>query len=79
MFIGTSILLALLAQLAMLQKRTSDILFHNIRVGVILLGGVLTVAGIIFPSGMNWLSLPIFVAVLAEEMLGRWLFYRSRV
>jgi DMSO reductase anchor subunit len=79
MFIGTSVLLALLAQLAMIQKRTSDIPFHNIRVGVILLGGVLTIAGIIFPAGMNWLSLPIFVAVLAEEILGRWLFYRSRV
>jgi anaerobic dimethyl sulfoxide reductase subunit C (anchor subunit) len=79
MFIGTSVLLALLAQLAMLQKRTSDILFHNIRFWVILLGVVMTVAGIFYPASMDWLGLPIFFAVLVEETLGRWLFYRSRV
>jgi DMSO reductase anchor subunit len=79
MFIGSSILLGLLAQLAMLQKRTSDVRLQIVRVGVILLGVVLTVAGIVYPVGMNWLGLMIFLAVLVEEALGRWLFYRSRM
>lgn len=79
MFIGTSLLLALLAQLALLQKRTSNILFHNIRVGVILSAVVLTNVGIFHPAGMDWLSWLIFVTVLVEETLGRWLFYRSRL
>lgn len=78
-FIGTSILLALLAQLTLLQKRTSDILFHNIRVGVILSAVILTNVGIFHPAGMDWLSWLIFIAVLGEETLGRWRFYHSRL
>jgi DMSO reductase iron-sulfur subunit len=79
MFVGTSILLALLVQLAMTQKWTSDILFHSIRFWMIIFGVALTVVGIFYPAGMDWLSWLIFLTVLTEETLGRWLFYRSRL
>ncbi len=79
MFIGCSILLCFVAQLIMMPKRTSDASYQAIRTGMIWFGGALTIIGILSSSSANWLGLLLFFVVLIEEILGRWLFYRSRM
>ncbi len=79
MFIGCSILLCLVVQLIMMPKRTSDASYQAIRAGMIWLGVGLTAIGILSYSVMNWRGLLLFFVVFIEEILGRWLFYRSRL
>jgi DMSO reductase anchor subunit len=79
MFIGCGILLCLVAQFSMMPKRTSDASYQAVRAGMIWLGVALTIVGFLYSWGANWLGLLLFFVVLIEEILGRWLFYRSRL
>jgi len=73
--IAGGILVALFVQLALISKRPSDDLYIKIRIGLILSGIGLTVLSIVRSCDIG---LPVFLLVAAEEVLGRWLFYRSR-
>jgi DMSO reductase anchor subunit len=78
--VGSLIFLLLLVQLAMIFKRDSQELLHKIRVGLIAAGLALVLTSFCL-SGVNtiWINSLIFLIVLAEEGLGRWQFYRSRM
>lgn len=78
--IGTAILALLLAQMALLQKRPRQSPGFEIRIGLIVIGTALAAAAS-FLAGLSstWISLLLFAIVLLEEILGRWLFYRSRL
>jgi DMSO reductase anchor subunit len=77
---GSIILLLLLAQLAFVYRRDSQELLYKIRVGLIAVGLALVAASFIL-SHVNtiWMSVFLFLSILAEEGLGRWIFYRSRM
>jgi DMSO reductase anchor subunit len=77
---GIIIFILLFAQLVLTYKRASQDLLHKIRIGLILVGMLLTAVGFL-PSSLDriWISALIFLMVLAEEGLGRWSFYRSRL
>jgi anaerobic dimethyl sulfoxide reductase subunit B (iron-sulfur subunit) len=77
--VSGSLLILLLMQLTLMQAHSSDHQYHNLRVGLILCGVMLTVAGILQSADLDWLSPLVFLVVAGEEVLGRWLFYRSRV
>ena len=70
--IGILILLSIQIILGSWQKQSSPL-----RLGLILLGMALTVAGAIRYNA--WLGIFIFVVVVAEEFIGRWRFYQSRL
>ena len=70
------ILILLLVQLILMQDKHSTI--SKLRIGLLVLGMAWTVLGILYPTSMSWLGLLIFVFVLVEEVLGRWLFYQVR-
>jgi DMSO reductase anchor subunit len=77
---GSIVLILLLLQLALIYRRISESFLQNVRVKLLLLGVALTVLGIVqFTLNAFWISSLIFVVVLAEELLGRWLFYQSRI
>jgi DMSO reductase anchor subunit len=78
--IGSGILVLLLAQLALMRKKNSLQWLQNIRMGLIVVGLVLTAASF-FQTGLNllWLGALIFLIVAAQESLGRWLFFQSRL
>ena len=79
MVVGSVIFLSLLAQLALIDKRSFQDRFLKIRIGLMFVGMVLTAASLIACGLDNmWVSALIFLIVLAEEGLGRWYFYRSR-
>jgi len=73
------ILILLLAQLVLMRKQISQPIHDHIRVGLILTGMVLIAVNVI-PSNSHalWLTFLIFVIIVLEESLGRWLFYQSR-
>ena len=77
--IGISILVLLLAQLLLTRKRSNRIQQQRVRIGLILLA-MIPALGVSIPIGHNfgWLSVLLLLSVIAEESLGRWLFYRSR-
>jgi DMSO reductase anchor subunit len=77
--VGSSILVLLVVQLALMQKRSFDRVYQRIRIGLIILGIALTIMGILQPSSLNWLSPLVLLFVVMEEALGRWLFYRARM
>ena len=70
------LLVLLLLQFAFIPDKHSRT--AKLRIGFIVLGLAWTTFGIIHPSSMSWLGLFIFVFVLGEEVLGRWLFYQAR-
>lgn len=72
--------LFLLAQLALSYKGSSQDLFYKIRLCSMFAGIALIAAGFFLSSlDVIWVSIFIFLIVLAEEGLGRWCFYQSRV
>jgi DMSO reductase anchor subunit len=78
--LGSSILLLLLAQLGLMPKPSSDSPFPKIRLGLLWAGIVLTAAALLpIDLDRGWMSVMIFLIVLTEEAVGRWLFYQSRI
>jgi anaerobic dimethyl sulfoxide reductase subunit B (iron-sulfur subunit) len=77
--IGSIMIISLLTQLALMRKGSADSPFQAIRVGLIIVGIALIATGFLFTGLALWLSILVFLIVLAEEGLGRWLFYRSRL
>jgi len=77
--IGSSIFILLLVQLLLMHKPFPHYPFHHIRLGLILAGMALAaVSALLFGTGHLWLNILIFLIIVAEEGVGRWLFYRSR-
>jgi len=78
MMIGVSISTLLLAQFVLIRNPNSQYPFRKMRIGLIFVGMALTAASFL-QSGLdvNWVSTFIFLIVVAEEAVGRWLFYRS--
>jgi len=70
----------LVIQLLLMQKRTPSHPLLAIRRGLILIGIILTALGALSSAvqGVS-VSLLTFLIVLAEEGIGRWLFYQSRM
>jgi hypothetical protein len=80
MIINGCILSFLVIQLALIHKQTLIDPFQILRIGLIFVGIVLSTTGFVLSS--LHLILPsaiIFLLALAEEGLGRWSFYRSRL
>jgi anaerobic dimethyl sulfoxide reductase subunit B (iron-sulfur subunit) len=74
--IGGGIMLLLLIQLSLRKEPFSNPAIEKIHMGSILAGMLLTLA--VFVSQVVWLIPWIFLIILIEEGLGRWLFYQSR-
>jgi anaerobic dimethyl sulfoxide reductase subunit B (iron-sulfur subunit) len=71
------ILILLLAQLSLMHKSLSRAPFHHIRIGLILAGTILTIMNFFLGGAAYvWLGMLIFLTIVAEEGLGRWLFYQ---
>ena len=70
--IGLLVLLSIQIILGSWQKQSSPL-----RLGLILLGMALTVAGAIRYNA--WFGIFLFIVVVAEEFMGRWRFYQSRL
>lgn len=70
----------LLGQLLLIHRRSSHDPIQAVRIGFILLGMILTAAGL-FQTSLNtfWFKALIFLIILSEETLGRWIFYKSRL
>jgi DMSO reductase anchor subunit len=78
-FLG-SILIFLFAELAMLTKRFFSNPLVRVRVRLILIGiTVIAIGLLISKSHVFWISLLLFLIVLSEEVIGRWIFYASRL
>jgi hypothetical protein len=76
--IDASILVLLLMQLLVMHKPFSRDPFHYNRVGLIFVGMVLTAMNsLIFGVVPTWVSLLIFLTLVAEEAMGRWSFYQA--
>ncbi len=75
---GGIILVLLSLQLLLMHKWLPDYPLHHIRIGLIIVGMILTVMSF-FPSGAahTWVSMLIFLIVVTEESIGRWSFYRA--
>ena len=75
-----SILTLLLVQHFLMCQRSSSHPFQAIRIGLILTGMVLTAMGLLMAEPNHTLiSTLIFLVVVLEEGMGRWLFYDSRL
>jgi len=72
------VVILLIVQFALMQKRKSDHVYHHARIVLILIGMMFAVVGFLQPSNITWVGALVFMLVVMEEMLGRWLFYRSR-
>jgi hypothetical protein len=72
---GSAILILLFLQLLLMRKWLPRYPFHPIRVGLILAAMILSIISLSLPG--TWLSMLIFLTVLAEEGMGRWLFYQA--
>jgi DMSO reductase anchor subunit len=70
--------LLFLAQLILIPDRHTRELFPSLRMGLILIGIILTSQSNSQFSNIGWLGSLIFLIVLAEETIGRWLFYKNR-
>ena len=76
---GSLVLMLLFTQLAFMYKQNFQDPLKYVRIGLILVGVIVTSIGLIASnSDVLWLNLLITVIVLMEEGIGRWLFYRSR-
>jgi DMSO reductase anchor subunit len=80
MIIGASIFSLLLTQLVVMHKQKSQYPFQEMWIGLIFVGLALTAVSFVSPAPeMIWTSTFLFLIILAEEILGRWLFYSSRI
>ena len=78
--IGSGILILLFTQFVLMRKQSAHPLLQNFRIVLMLSGMELAVASLL-PIDLDriWISALLFLIVLAEEGLGRWLFYQSRL
>lgn len=80
MTIDGSVLTLLLVQLSLMRQRSSSHPFHGIRIGLILTGMVLTaISPLMANADHTLIGILIFLVVVLEEGIGRWLFYDSRI
>ena len=77
--ICSGILILLFTQFVLMRKQSSHPLGHNIRI-VLMLGAMELIVVSLLPFEWDriWIIALIFLMILAEEGLGRWLFYESR-
>lgn len=75
-FCNGIILALLLVQLTLIPDKHS--ICSKVRIGFLVSGMAWIILGVIYPLSISWLGLFIFVFVLVEEVLGRWLFYQAR-
>lgn len=78
--IGVLLVVLFLAQLALMRGRSMQDSLAKTRIGL-LLAGMITSATLIYEPGLliNLFGILLFVITAAEEGMGRWLFYRSRI
>ena len=78
--IGFGILTLLFVQLLLMNKHHAHHPWHNVRLGLIIIG-IVTLAATFFlyTSSYTWISLLVFLMIVLEEGVGRWLFYQSRL
>ena len=62
-----------------MRKQFPHPLLHNLRL-VLILGGMELSLASLLPFGLDkiWIYALLFLIILAEEGLGRWLFYEAR-
>jgi anaerobic dimethyl sulfoxide reductase subunit B (iron-sulfur subunit) len=78
--IGISTLALLALQLAIAGRYFGNLPANKLRIGLILAGVIGTAIIFLIPGFIGvWPSLAVFLVVLAEEAVGRWLFYQLRV
>jgi anaerobic dimethyl sulfoxide reductase subunit B len=77
---GSLVPALLLIQLALLHKPAASSSVQRARMALLLISAVLA-AAVYFRSGMDTvlISTLLLISVISEEVLGRWLFYRSRL
>jgi len=73
------LIILLLVQISLTHKRSSKLLYQNIRLGLMIVGVGATILSVLQTSNIEWISVVILLCVAMEEMLGRWLFYQSRL
>ena len=74
-----AIIVLLLVQLILMKNLKSDHIYHRTRI-VLIFMGMMTAAACLFQSPtLDWIDFRVFLFVAMEEVLGRWLFYRSRM
>jgi anaerobic dimethyl sulfoxide reductase subunit B (iron-sulfur subunit) len=74
------IILLLVAQFLLMRKRPELSPLHELRIGLLLSGTVLAGTTFLLSNDtFTRVSLLLFAIVMLEEILGRWLFYRSRL
>ena len=78
-FITSGILVCSLIQLVLIQKTSSDLYYRNVRNGLLIFVALLAIVSILKTPDFEWLGVAILFFVAAEEGIGRWLFYRSRI
>jgi len=78
--VAGSILIFLFAELAMLPKHFVNNPIVQVRIGLILIGMIVIATGLLLSnSHVFWISSLVFLIVLSEEIIGRWIFYASRL
>jgi DMSO reductase anchor subunit len=74
--IGISILILLLAQLVLISQNP----LRNIRIGLLIVGMLSCAIGLLATVlDVTWISVLLFLLVVVEEGIGRWIFYASRL
>jgi DMSO reductase anchor subunit len=77
---GSSLFILLLTQAILMDKWTSRDALTHVRRGLIFVGMLLSAISLFkVQLDITWFSTLIFLIVLIEESVGRWLFYESRM
>ena len=77
--VGLALLLGIQFWLVMSGGQSADVTVHRLRLGLIGAGMLGAVAmSIAVEKAGAWIMFPIFLVILVEEIMGRWLFYRLR-
>ena len=80
MVIGSLTFILLLSQIPLLRKQNSKHPIQKMRNGLILVGlAVTAVSFLAWGLQTVWLNAFLCLIVLVEEVLGRWVFYQSRM
>ncbi|HEX9331581.1 MAG TPA: hypothetical protein VF896_06820, partial [Anaerolineales bacterium] len=67
-------------ELTMLTKRFFSNPLVRVRIGLILIGIIVIATGLLLSnSHVFWISSLLFLIILSEETIGRWVFYASRL
>ena len=77
--VGLALLLGIQFWLVVSGGQSADITIHRLRLGLVGAGMLGAVAmSIAVDKAWAWITFPIFLVILVEEIMGRWLFYRLR-